>query len=112
MLLYYHLLTYLLLYYQTNSDYRMELITDMLRTVARLVSLPDVEFVAHLWDHPKVGWQQPLPVFAHYADDAHRDVPMPAPWSWDHKARLASCTVECTTSRITPHHIAPHVPPP
>ena len=47
--------------------------------------LPDVEFVAHLWDHPKVGWQQPLPVFAHYADDAHRDVPMPAPWSWDHK---------------------------
>ena len=41
MLLYYHLLTYLLLYYQTNSDYRMELITDMLRTVARLVPLPD-----------------------------------------------------------------------
>jgi hypothetical protein len=33
-----------------------------------------------------VGWQQPLPVFAHYADAAHRDVPMPAPWSWDHKA--------------------------
>ena len=30
--------------------------------------------------------QQPLPIFAHYADEAHRDVPMPAPWSWDEKA--------------------------
>ena len=50
------------------------------------VPLPDVEFIAHLWDDPKVRWQQPLPVFAHYADDAHRDVPIPAPWSWYHKA--------------------------
>ena len=29
--------------------------------------------------------QTPLPVFAHYADVAHRDVPIPAPWSWDEK---------------------------
>lgn len=24
-----------------------------------------------------------MPVFAHYADASHRDIPMPAPWSWD-----------------------------
>ena len=58
----------------------------MLKTVSRKVALPDVEFVAHLWDHPKVPRQQPLPIFAHYSDEAHRDVPMPAPWSWDEKA--------------------------
>ena len=72
-------------HYKQNNEYRMELITDMLRTVARLVRLPDVEFVAHLWDHPKVTYYRPLPVFAHYADDVHNDVPMPAPWSWDRK---------------------------
>jgi hypothetical protein len=68
-----------------NVDYRMPLFTDMMRSVNRLVRLPDVEFVAHLWDHPKVDRQTPLPVFAHYADVSHRDVPMPAPWSWDEK---------------------------
>ena len=67
-------------------DYRLELFRDMMRSVGRLVALPDAEFVAHLWDHPKVARQQPLPIFAHYADAAHRDVPMPAPWSWDEKS--------------------------
>ena len=33
----------------------------------------------------QVPRQQPLPMFAHYTDAAHRDVPMPAPWSWDEK---------------------------
>jgi len=74
------------LYYRANSDYRLTLVLDMLRTVARLVRLPDVEFVAHLWDHPKVPRQHPLPVLAHYVDVAHRDIAMPAPWSWDDKA--------------------------
>ena len=69
-----------------NVDYRLPLYRDMLRTVHKLVSLPQVEFITHLWDHPKVPRQTPLPVFAHYADAAHRDVPMPAPWSWDNKA--------------------------
>jgi hypothetical protein len=32
----------------------MELFRDMMLHVSRTVSLPDVEFVAHLWDHPKV----------------------------------------------------------
>ena len=39
----------------------------------------------HLWDHPKVDRQTPLPVFSHYSDSSHRDVPVPAPWSWDEK---------------------------
>jgi hypothetical protein len=73
-------------YYKTNSDYRMPLMLDMLRTVSRRVRLPDVEFVAHLWDHPKVRREQPLLVLAHYVDEAHRDVPMPAPWAWDDRA--------------------------
>jgi len=30
--------------------------------------------------------QHPLPVLAHYVDVAHRDIAMPAPWSWDDKA--------------------------
>ena len=73
------------LHYRENVDYRMKLITDMLRTVHHMVSLPEVEFVAHLWDHPKVDRQTPLPIFAHYSDESHRDIPMPAPWSWDEK---------------------------
>ena len=73
------------LYARENIDYRMPLFRDMLRTVRKLVALPDVEFVTHLWDHPKVGRESPLPVFAHYADVAHRDIPIPAPWSWDEK---------------------------
>ena len=73
------------LMYRENVDYRMKLITDMLATVHRMVALPEVEFVAHLWDHPKVDRQTPLPIFAHYADASHRDIPMPAPWSWDEK---------------------------
>ena len=52
------------LYARENIDYRMPLFRDMLRTVRKLVALPDVEFVAHLWDHPKVGREAPLPVFA------------------------------------------------
>ena len=68
-----------------NSEYRDDLFRDMMKTVGRLVRLPDVEFVAHLWDHPKVPRGQPLPVLAHYADAAHTDVPMPAPWAWDVK---------------------------
>jgi len=73
-------------YYKTNSDYRMPLLLDMLRGVSKLVRLPDAEFVAHLWDHPKIKREQPLPVLAHYVDEAHRDIGMPAPWSWDEKA--------------------------
>ena len=73
-------------FYKTNSDYRMPLMLDMLRTVSRHVSLPDVEFVAHLWDHPKVRREQPMPVLAHYVDVVHRDIAMPAPWSWDERA--------------------------
>ncbi len=73
------------LHIKVNVDYRVSLFKDMMRHVARLVRLPDVEFVAHLWDHPKVPRETPLPVFAHYADVAHRDVPMPAPWSWDER---------------------------
>lgn len=73
-------------YVKTNSEYRMPLMLDMLRTVSRRVRLPDVEFVAHLWDHPKVRREQPLLVLAHYVDEAHRDVAMPAPWSWDERA--------------------------
>ena len=38
-----HPLPYLLLYHQTNSDYRLELITDMLRTISRLVPPPHVQ---------------------------------------------------------------------
>ena len=69
-----------------NSDYRDDLFRDMMKTVGRLVRLPDVEFVAHLWDHPKVPRGQPLPVLAHYADAAHtRACAMPAPWAWDVK---------------------------
>ena len=68
-----------------NVDYRVSLFRDMMRTVSRMVELPDVEFVVSLWDHPKVDRQTPLPVFVHYADVAHRDVPIPAPWSWDDK---------------------------
>ncbi|KAL1527459.1 hypothetical protein AB1Y20_016124 [Prymnesium parvum] len=70
-------------YVKEQVDYRLELFRDMMRSVSRIVQLPDAEFVAHLWDHPKVPRQQPLPIFAHYADEAHRDIPMPAPWSWD-----------------------------
>jgi hypothetical protein len=73
------------LHMRENVDYRMELLVDMLRTVNRLVALPDVEFVTHLWDHPKVDRQTPLPIFSHYGDASHRDVPVPAPWSWDEK---------------------------
>ena len=71
------------LHVRENVDYRLPLYRDMLRTVHKMVPLPDVEFVTHLWDHPKVDRETPLPVFAHYADVAHRDVPIPAPWSWD-----------------------------
>ena len=74
------------LHARENVDYRMKLFRDMMRTVSRVVRLPDVEFVTHLWDHPKVDRPTPLPVFAHYADAAHRDVPIPAPWSWDEQA--------------------------
>ena len=69
-----------------NVDYRVPLFRDMMRTVKDVVTLPEVEFVACLFDHPKVDRQTPLPVFVHYADASHRDVPMPAPWSWDDKA--------------------------
>jgi hypothetical protein len=71
-----------------NVDYRVALFRDMMRSVGRLVALPDVEFVMSLWDHPKVDRQTPLPVFVHYADVAHRDIPVPAPWSWDDKKHL------------------------
>ena len=39
---------------RVQVDYRMELFKDMLRSVRQMVDLPNVEFVAHLWDHPKV----------------------------------------------------------
>ena len=39
---------------KTQVDYRLELFRDMMRSVSKMVRLPDVEFVAHLWDHPKV----------------------------------------------------------
>ena len=68
-----------------NVEYRMPLFKDMMRTVHRHVALPDVEFVASLWDHPKASRQTPLPIFVHYADASHSDVPIPAPWSWDDK---------------------------
>ena len=40
---------------RSNNDYRRDLLVDMLQTVGRLVALPDVEFLANLWDHPKVS---------------------------------------------------------
>ena len=58
----------------------MELITDMLRTVARLVHLPDVEFVAHLWDHPKAPPPSP-PLPSPPQDEPLPDpCPYPRPW--------------------------------
>ena len=71
------------LFVRSQNDYRLELFLDMMKTVSGLVRLPNAEFVACLYDHAKVDRQTPLPVFVHYSDVAHRDVPIPAPWSWD-----------------------------
>ena len=70
---------------RSNNDYRRDLLVDMLQTVGRLVALPDVEFLANLWDHPKVPQQNVEPIFAMYVDDAHNDVPVPAAHAWDDK---------------------------
>ena len=88
------------LHARENVDYRMKLFRDMMRTVSRLVRLPDVEFVTHLWDHPKVDRPTPLPVFAHYADAAHRDVPIPAPWSWDEQPQLPAAGIKVVRGRL------------
>ena len=70
---------------RSNNDYRRDLLVDMLQTVGKLVELPDVEFLANMWDHPKVPQQNVEPVFAMYVDDAHNDVPVPAAHAWDDK---------------------------
>ena len=67
----------------SNNDYRRDLLQDMLKTTQSLVPLPDVEFLANLWDHPKVPQQNVEAVFAMYVDDAHNDIPVPSAHAWD-----------------------------
>lgn len=55
---------------------------DMLRTLARAVPLPDVEWVMHGWDHAKVWRQDPIPVFSFVRDAAKTDVTVPYPYVW------------------------------
>jgi protein glucosyltransferase len=70
---------------KSNNEYRKDLLVDMLQTSANLVSLPDVEFLINMWDHPKVPQQNIEPVFAMYADDVHNDVAVTAAHAWDDK---------------------------
>ena len=64
-----------------TSVYHGQLL-DMLRTVARTVMLPDVEFVLHAWDHAKVWRQDPIPVFSFIRDAAKNDITVPYPYTW------------------------------
>ena len=54
----------------------------MLRRVAALVELPEVEAVAHTAALPKVPVQNPEPILAPATDPLHNDVAVPSPWSW------------------------------
>lgn len=57
---------------EPTSEYHGQLL-DMLRTVAMMVPLPDVEFILHAWDHAKVWRQDPIPVFSFIRDAAKND---------------------------------------
>ncbi|KAL3927726.1 MAG: hypothetical protein SGPRY_002690 [Prymnesium sp.] len=68
---------------KSNNDYRKDMLVDMLKTVNKLVDLPDVEFLINMWDHPKVPQQNVEPIFAMYVDDAHNDIAAPSAHAWD-----------------------------
>ncbi|KAL1518452.1 hypothetical protein AB1Y20_002744 [Prymnesium parvum] len=51
----------------------------MLSRLAQIVSLPDVEFVAHTASLPKVAAQNPELVVSPSSDAAHTDIPIPSP---------------------------------
>lgn len=56
---------------------------NLLQTAAETVRLPDVEFVLHLWDHPKVLRQDPVPVFGGVRGHGHNDISFIHPYLWE-----------------------------
>jgi hypothetical protein len=69
-----------------EAPYRTQLMS-MLRKVAQMVRLPDVEFILHSWDHAKVPRTDVVPVFSNVREASRADIATPNAHYWDYKGR-------------------------
>lgn len=79
---------------------------DLLRTAASMVRLPDVEFVLHLWDHPKVLRQDPIPVFGGVHSHGHHDVSFIHPYSFQVSPAREAVACEQPAGSQLPHTLS------